>query len=170
MGAMVKRTERGIPVVGFAGFSGSGKTTLIERIVRIFKARGIRTAVIKHDAHRLAFDREGKDTWRFSQAGADITIAASPGKTAYIEQRERPLDALLEMVHDVDLILVEGFKNHELPQIGICRAQNGKGFAHDVGRYLAVVSDVPVKAKCPCLDLNDAQGVADLIAETILHA
>lgn len=167
---MEKRTKAGIPVVGFAGFSGSGKTTLIEKVVQIFKSRGIRTAIIKHDAHRLELDHEGKDTWRFAQAGADITIAASPGKTAYIEQRERPLDELLEMVHDVDLILVEGFKNHALPQIGICRAQNGKGFAHDVGRYLAVVSDSPAEANCPCFDLNDAQGVADLIEKTILHS
>ena len=61
-----------VPTVGFAGYSGSGKTTLIEQLVRSLKARGLRVAVIKHDVHDFEMDREGKDSWRFSQAGADI--------------------------------------------------------------------------------------------------
>ena len=61
-----------IPVIGFAAFSGTGKTTLIEKIVRNLKAQGFRVAVIKHDAHKFEIDKEGKDSWRFSKAGADL--------------------------------------------------------------------------------------------------
>lgn len=66
-----------IPAVAFSAWSGSGKTTLIEQLVREFKQRGLRVAVIKHDAHGFDIDREGKDTWRFQMAGADL-VAISP--------------------------------------------------------------------------------------------
>ena len=51
-------------VLGFAGYSGSGKTTLIEKLIPQLEKMGIRTAVIKHDAHGLRFDAEGKDSQR----------------------------------------------------------------------------------------------------------
>ena len=40
-------------MIGFSAFSGTGKTTLIEQLVLRCKARGLRVAVIKHDAPRL---------------------------------------------------------------------------------------------------------------------
>ena len=47
-----------IPVLGFSAYSGAGKTTLIERLIPIFKHRGLRLAVIKHDGHRFEIDQE----------------------------------------------------------------------------------------------------------------
>ena len=117
-----------IPVIAFAAYSGTGKTTLIEKLVRELKHRGVRLAVIKHDGHKFEIDHEGKDSWRFSKAGADITMISSTEKTAYVEYGELSLEQLLGMVHGVDLILVEGYKNKNLPQIGIARAATGKGF------------------------------------------
>ena len=130
-----------IPIIGFAAYSGTGKTTLITKIVRALKAQGCRVCVIKHDAHRFEIDREGKDSWRFAQAGADMTILSSPEKTAVIEQRELGFSELVAMVHDVDLILVEGYKQENLPRIGICRKATGKGLPHPVETYIAVVTD-----------------------------
>ena len=74
---------KGIPVLGFAAYSGTGKTTLIERLVGSLKARGLRVAVIKHDGHDFEIDRRGKDSWRFTQAGADISVISSMAKTAF---------------------------------------------------------------------------------------
>ena len=51
---------RGIPVVAFAGYSGSGKTTLIEALLPCLRRRGLRVAVVKHDAHRFDVDRPGR--------------------------------------------------------------------------------------------------------------
>ena len=59
------------------------------------------------------------------------------------------LDAAIRMACDCDLILVEGFKNDSLPQVGIARKENGKGLTADPGRFLAVVTDDPGTAeKC----------------------
>jgi molybdopterin-guanine dinucleotide biosynthesis protein MobB len=112
-----------IPVIAFAAYSGTGKTTLIEKLIIALKEKGLRLAVIKHDGHKFEIDHEGKDSWRFAQAGAEITMISSAEKTAYIEQGDLSLEQLLGMVHNVDLILVEGYKNKDLPQIGIARAE-----------------------------------------------
>ena len=130
-----------IPIIGFAAYSGTGKTTLIEKLVRELKAQGYRVCIIKHDAHQFEIDREGKDSWRFTQAGADMTILSSPEKTAVIEQRPLSFWDLVAMIHDVDLILVEGYKQENIPRIGICRKATGKGLVHPAKHYIAVVTD-----------------------------
>jgi cyclic pyranopterin phosphate synthase len=157
-----------IPVFAFAAYSGTGKTTIIERVVRALKEKGLRLAVIKHDGHRFEIDREGKDSWRFTQAGADITILSSQEKTAYMEQRPLSLKALLAMVHDVDLILVEGYKNEGLPQIGIARKATGKGFTAPLDRFMAVITDLEdVDVNVPRFDLDDTQGVTEFIMKNM---
>lgn len=156
----------GIPVFAFAAYSGTGKTTVIEKIVLELKARGLRVAVIKHDGHRFEIDHEGKDSWRFAHAGADITIISSQEKTAYIEQRSLSLWKLIDMVHDVDLILVEGYKNESLPQIGIARRATGKGFTADLSRFMAIITDMDeIETTLPRFTFEDIQGVTDFIMQ-----
>ena len=154
-----------IPVIAFAGYSGTGKTTLIEKLVREFKCRGIRLAVIKHDGHKFEIDHEGKDSWRFTEAGADITMISSAEKTAYMEQGELSLEQLLSMVHGVDLILVEGYKNKNLPQLGIARAATGKGLPFAPEHFIALVTDMEMDTNIPCFGLEDIASIADFILE-----
>lgn len=132
-----------IPVIGFAAFSGTGKTTLLEQVIVRLKAQGLRLGVLKHDAHDFDIDHEGKDSWRFQRAGADITLISSATKMALVEQRPRTFEENIAMLHDVDLILVEGYKQETLPRIGICRRATGKGLPGDVTDYAAVVTDDP---------------------------
>lgn len=154
-----------IPIIGFAAYSGTGKTTLITQILRELKKEGFRVAVIKHDAHQFEIDREGKDSWRFSQAGAAVTILSSPAKTAVIEQRERSFPQLAAMVHDVDLILVEGYKQENIPRIGICRKATGKGLPHPAQTYIALVTDDDsIRPKgIPVFSLEDIPGITAFI-------
>ena len=153
-----------IPTFAFAAFSGTGKTTLVEKVVVCLKAAGLRVAVIKQDAHNIQVDKEGKDSWRFAQAGADMTIVSGPEKTAIIEHRERTLAQNLAVIHDVDVTLVEGYKNDGIPQIGICRKATGLPLPGDASRYAAIVTDdETIKASCPMFDINDAEGVAAFI-------
>ncbi|MDO9070754.1 MAG: molybdopterin-guanine dinucleotide biosynthesis protein MobB, partial [Deltaproteobacteria bacterium] len=50
------------------GSSNSGKTELICRLLEWFSAQGLRAAVLKHSHHQHLGD-DGKDTWRYRQAG-----------------------------------------------------------------------------------------------------
>ena len=161
---------RGIPVVAFAGYSGSGKTTLIEALLPCLRRRGLRVAVVKHDAHRFDVDRPGKDSWRFTQAGAEVSVISSAEKTALIERRELSLLEILGRVRDVDLILVEGYKNEPLTQIGICRAAAGKDFTAPLNRFIAVVTDrADVRADVPVFFLSDAEGIAEFLLNHLEH-
>ena len=58
--------------------SGTGKTTFIERLIPLLAERGVGTAVIKSDSHGFDLDTEGKDSARFSAAGAAAVAVSSP--------------------------------------------------------------------------------------------
>lgn len=156
----------GIPVVGFAAYSGCGKTTLIERLIACLHGRGVRVAAVKHDGHRFEIDHEGKDSWRFSRAGAEISLISSPERTALVESRPRSFGELLSMIHDVDLVLVEGFKSESFTQIGLLRRASGQPLPGDPGRYAAIVTDDPgLRADVPIFGFDDIKKIAEFIME-----
>ena len=157
-----------VPVLGFAAYSGVGKTTLIEQVVVRLKESGLRVAVLKHDAHSVVLDHEGKDSWRFTKAGADISIVCSQERTAMVEQRPITFKKLLELVHDVDIVLVEGFKNEAIPQIGIDRKATGKGFPSPLSRYVAIVTDdEKLNSSVPKFTFGEVDAITDFILENM---
>ena len=156
-----------IPVYSVVAFSGVGKTTLMERLVAEIKTRGLRVAVIKHDAHEFDIDHEGKDSWRFTRAGAEVTVVVSDSKAAIMENRPVPLETLLSRVTDVDIILTEGYKHGVWPKIAVHREAAGKPVPVHADECFAVVTDVPQHTVTPCFDLDDICGLADLIINDI---
>ncbi len=107
------------PVLAVCGWSGSGKTTVLERIIPLFVDRGLRVAVVKHDAHGIDVDREGKDSARFFAAGADIHLRGPEEQMWRSHHRiEDNLGrAVSRLLGTHDLILVEGHKDTPLPKI-----------------------------------------------------
>ena len=150
-----------VPVLCFAGWSGSGKTTLIENLIPRLKARGLRTAVVKHDVHGFGPETESKDSGRFRRAGAAQVVLSGPG-------RETALEDCLGQIKGADLILVEGFKRCAFSQIGISRLHNGKGFTAPLDRYAAVVTDDPaVRAKAPVFGLRQYEEITEFIMQNM---
>lgn len=102
------------PVIAFFGYKDSGKTMYIERLVRRLNEMGVKVGVIKHIHHGdFEVDREGKDTWRFSMAGAAAVSGVSPTQL-YMNIRlgcYPDIDELIGFIAKyVDIILVEGMK------------------------------------------------------------
>ena len=158
----------GIPIYSVVAFSGTGKTTLLEKLVAELKARGLRVAVVKHDAHEFDIDREGKDSWRFTRAGADVTAVISSGKAAVMENRPVRAEALIDRIIDVDIILTEGFKTGAWPKIAVRRSATGNPLPVPADDCFAVVTDVPEETVAPCFGLDDVRGLADLIVNDIM--
>lgn len=156
-----------IPVYSFTAYSGTGKTTYLEKLIPILKAMGLRVAVWKHDAHDFEIDHEGKDSFRFTKAGADITLLSSDKKTVIMENRPIERDVLLSRIHDVDLVLTEGYTFESWKLIEIYRESSGKGLRVNPADCFAVVSDVPLSVDVPVFDINNPDKLAAFIYEDI---
>jgi molybdopterin-guanine dinucleotide biosynthesis protein B len=163
------------PVICFvAARSGTGKTTLLEKVIEDMTARGYAVGTIKSDSHGMQMDREGKDTWRFTQAGAVATAIIGPGAYALIQKTpaKEDLETVVAMLSDVDIILVEGYKGANRPKIEIVRAEKGTDVITDPRDLVAVVSDIgtfpDLPGTVPVFALDDYRNVAELIVETYL--
>jgi molybdopterin-guanine dinucleotide biosynthesis protein B len=162
-----------IPIVSIVGKSDSGKTTLIERIVPDLVRRGYRVATVKHDVHGFEIDREGKDSWRHRQAGAETVVISSSRQVALIKTVEQDLN-LAELrdrfIDDVDIIISEGFKNDSQPKIEVFRRETHRQLlCSKKDNLVAVVANQRFDVDVPCLELDDVKGVADLIEEKFLR-
>lgn len=101
-------------VIFVSGPSNSGKTTLIEMLIPRLRRKGVRVGTIKHAHQGCEIDQPGKDSWRHTQAGAEVVAILSPQKTILLQKTESEMTlgrAIERMKKDIDLILVEGFKN-----------------------------------------------------------
>lgn len=107
--------------VAFSGPSNSGKTTLVVKVANILQDNGFKVCIIKHDPKdKAVFDKEGKDSFKFSQTGADVAVV-SPNKTTLFKKSTSDIDDMIRLFHDFDYLLVEGLKTLELPRISIFR-------------------------------------------------
>ena len=156
-----------IPVISFVAYSGTGKTTLIEQVVRKLKGLGVRVAVIKHDGHDFEVDHKGKDSWRMSQAGADISIVTSNNHTAIMENRPISVDEIISRIQNVDIILIEGFKHGKWPKILLHRKDVHKELPIDPNQCLAVITDEVIITSTPCYLLGDVDSVIDVLLNYI---
>ncbi len=152
--------------VAFTGPSGSGKTTLIEKISKIL-IKEYKVAIIKNDPKDKAlFDVEGKDSYKFSQTGAE-TVVISPTRTTYFSKHSRTLKEIIQMLGEFDILLVEGLKTLPLPRIAIFRDKIDEDYFEsssaiaidksvDIHRY-----DIP--KDIDILDLNNTQNIIEWI-------
>lgn len=153
------------PIVTFVGKSGTGKTTFLEKLIPELKRRGLRLAVLKHDAHQFEMDRPGKDTYRFTAAGADVVTISNREKFAMIERPREELDVadIVSRLPQVDLVLTEGYKKSAYPKIEIHRRALCRPLISKEAELLAVMTDEPVQTAAPQLELSDVSGCADLL-------
>jgi molybdopterin-guanine dinucleotide biosynthesis adapter protein len=156
-------------VFGLAGWSGSGKTTLLSRLIPALVARGVTVSTVKHAHHDFDIDQPGKDSWKHRQAGASEVLISSDMRWALMHEqrgaREPTLAELFAHMTQVDLVIVEGFKQEPFSKLEIHRPSLGKPLlCRDDPDIVAVASDEPLPAlDLPCLPLGDAEAIAEFI-------
>jgi len=152
--------------VAFTGPSGSGKTTLVEKVAKsLIEDRKV--AIIKNDPKdKAVFDREGKDSDKFTKTGAEVVVT-SPTRTTYFSQREKTLDELVAMINDFDILLVEGLKTLPLPRIAIFRNKIDESY-FSCSEAIAVdesidITQYNIPKNIDILDLNNLEAVIEWI-------
>ena len=160
-----------IPVISIVGKSGVGKTTALVQIIREIKQRGYRVGTVKHDTHGFEMDRPGKDSWRHAQAGSDAVVVSGPRKMALIRKMdyEMPLEEIVELMGDVDLIITEGYKRGNKPKIEVSRLARGHELLCRPEELIGLMADYPLDLPVPTFDLNDAAGIVDLLERLYLR-
>jgi len=157
-------------VIGIIGYSNSGKTTLIERLIPIYRGRGLAVSAIKNAHHGFDMDRQGKDSFRYREAGAGQVLIATGMRWALLtETTERPahLEELLALLAPCDLVIVEGFKSEgHIARLEVRRGAQLEPpiFPHDPN-VIAVAADYELAATVPVLDLNAPAKIAAFISE-----
>ena len=151
------------PVISIIGWSGVGKTTFFEKLISVLKEKGIRLGVIKQDGHEFDVDKEGKDTWRFSNAGADEVAIYNGKHGAVMLNRPTDLDDILKHMTDVDLIITEGCHEREFSQIEVHRACFDNLRCDRPEQLIALVTDEKLPNDVPQFGFSDVEKVAEFI-------
>lgn len=152
-------------IVAFTGPSNSGKTTLIVKLSEILQSQKYKVCIIKHDPKDKAiFDKEGKDSYKFSQTGADVAVV-SPNRTTIFKQNETKIDEVIQMLGDFDYLFIEGLKSLDFRRIGVFRNSIEKDYLNFINA-LAIdesINKKEIPQNLICLDLNNPQNIINWI-------
>ena len=160
------------PVLAIAGWSGAGKTTLLTVVIPLLRSAGIRVALVKHAHHRFDVDHPGKDSFRLRKAGADQVLLTSGRRFALMVERPAERDPVLQEElrridwQACDLILVEGFRDGQIPKLEVHRPLLGRPLlAATDPHILGIATDTPaeIHTGLPVLDLNAPEGIVRFI-------
>ena len=158
------------------GWSNSGKTSVLVEVVKRLTKAGINVGVIKHHGHvDDGVDVPGKDSWKYSHAGANPVILSSSMQYAIFKstpEREATREELIaEIADEVDMVVIEGFCSGSDGAIEVSRVANGKGLKLKPEQRIALITDneafaAQIKAEGkPVFALDDFDALARYFAE-----
>jgi len=151
--------------VAFTGQSNSGKTTLIVKLSEHLQKDGYKVCIVKHDPKDKAkFDKEGKDSYKFSSTGADVAVV-SPTRTTIFKQQQSEIDDIVAMFGDFDYLLVEGLKTLPLPRICVQRETLNENYFNisDAIATDETIAKENIPKESEHLDLNNIQEIINWI-------
>jgi molybdopterin-guanine dinucleotide biosynthesis protein B len=153
-------------VFSLVGWSGSGKTTVIAGLISNFKARGKVVVAVKNVPNEYGFQPEGKDSFKFLEAGADQVVLCSKGEIILMKRKkgqENILGMIQSVLSGVDLILLEGLVLKNVPVIQVLGSCQENGFKFPIEKCSAIVSEKDVRTTIPRFKKNDILGLAQFM-------
>lgn len=156
----------------FVGHSGSGKTTLIEKLLRELGSRGLRVATIKHAHHKVVLDTPGKDSWRYKQAGAVMSMLVTSSELQLVADavdRREPAQLAQRFLGEADIVLAEGFSHASGEKIEVLRRECSATARCSIEDGLvAMVSDIDeVYPQLPHFGLDDVSGIVQFVLDRL---
>ena len=134
--------------------------------------QGLRVAVIKHAHHKVVLDTPGKDSFRYKEAGAAMSILLTRDALQLVvdatEQRE-PEQIAQRFLGEADLVLAEGFSHAAGVKIEVLRRACSSVPRCSIGDGLiAIVTDIEeVYPELPHFALEDVKGIVEFILQRV---
>ncbi|MEM3046848.1 MAG: molybdopterin-guanine dinucleotide biosynthesis protein B [Candidatus Bathyarchaeia archaeon] len=118
-------------VLAIIGSRDSGKTTVGEYLARRLAEKGFKVGAIKHvHTPDFSLDVEGKDTWRYRHAGAQVVACVAEGEITVIRaaEQDRSLSKVLSYMQadELDIVLLEGLKSESSQRTDVYKVVTAK--------------------------------------------
>ncbi len=160
-------------VISVVGRKGSGKAEVLEALIVLLTSRGFRIGVLKQLARQdLEIDEPGKDTFRYRMSGAEKVILAGKKRLAIFANLtgEVPLEELLLLFRDFDLVFLEGYRQDEFLKIEVHKKELGDFLLTErVKNVVAICSDGEGRNGVPSFTFDELHKLADLIESQFIR-
>jgi molybdopterin-guanine dinucleotide biosynthesis protein B len=160
-------------LISVVGKKNAGKTTLVVALIKELVRRKHRVMSIKHGTHPFQVDEEGRDSWRhMHEGGAERVVMETPEQRVVISKITEPKGPreLAELyLSDAEFVVVEGFKDADIPKIEVFRKAVHAEPLYTAGapgssNYLAIVTDDrELRANIPVMRFSDTAWMYRLI-------
>ena len=154
-------------IISIAGKQNAGKTTLIKDLIPKLKEHGYRVGTLKYNIRKFDIDHEGKDTYKYSSSGADSVAISTQSEFVVMKKTAKPL-TLQEIIEahfsDVDVVLVEGYREDDYPRIRIIDPQDTNAVKTDSENELLLVNE---KTENSCFSINGINRARDFIEKSL---
>jgi len=109
-------------IISVIGYSGSGKTHFIQNVIRRLKTELNFDVMVLKNIHQHRIDKEGKDSYIFTEAGAIYSIIKNKfNENAIFFNKKINIEELIKWVikgpFKIDIIFTEGFRDLSYPTI-----------------------------------------------------
>jgi molybdopterin-guanine dinucleotide biosynthesis protein B len=146
-------------IIGVAGWKDSGKTLVVGRLVTSLAGRGFCVGTVKHVHEAPSLQPAAKDSARHLDAGAETAITLGQGLLLLGKQMDLDLESAVSIYLSLsDVIVVEGFKQAEIPKIA-CLTGSGD-ILEETKNVVAVIYR---EAKPEGYPAYTADGIEDLV-------
>ena len=167
---MIHGSKESPRVFSIVGHSGAGKTTLVEKLIQELCKRSIKVATIKHAHHTVTVDTPGKDSFRYKEAGAVMSMLVTSNLlqlVADVNDQREPEQLAGRFLGEADLVLAEGFSLCNIPKIEVLRRECGQPPRCDIkDGVIAIVTDVEeVYPQLLHFGLDDIAEIAQFILD-----
>lgn len=148
--------------------NGSLESRVLETLISLLQKRGLRIGVIKY------WGKEGgesaplvQDTSRYRNQGAETVMMAGKRQLAFSSNlfTEIPVEKLLFMFQDYDLVLLDGYTDVPFPKIEVYQQEAAVPPRSAQDNILATCSARPAVGRAPHFGFDQLASLASLIEE-----
>lgn len=138
-------------LLSLIGYSGSGKTHFITTAIKQLKVEFNFSIIVIKNVHNHNVDSQGKDSFEFSNAGADFSIIKNKDDDiAVFFKQDLSFDTIIDWIsklsEDIDLVFIEGFRDLKIPSI-LC-AENFEDIEPQLNPNIKMISGlISIKTK-----------------------